>query len=53
MLCVQNPEALTRDMGVDGGRRNVGVPQQQLDSPQVRTVVQQMGRERVTQGVWR
>ncbi len=31
------------DMGIDLGRRDVGVAQHGLDRPQVRTVVQQVG----------
>jgi hypothetical protein len=46
-------EALSRHMGVNGGGADVCVAQQQLDCAQIGTVVEQMGRNSVAQGVGR
>ena len=47
------PQLLARDVRVDRRRRDVGVAEQQLDRAQVRTVVQQLRRERMSQRVRR
>jgi len=46
-------EPLSRDMGVDLGRRQVAVAKQHLHHPQIGAVVEQMGGEGVAQGVRR
>ena len=51
MLRVQLFESLARDVRVDLCRRKVAVPEQHLHDAQIGTVVQQMGREGVTQRV--
>ena len=48
---VQFAQALARHVRVNGGRRNIGVAEQQLHHPQICTMVEQMGRERVAQGM--
>ena len=45
--------ALAGDMGVDLGGGQVTVTQQQLNDPQICTVIQQVGCKSVTQRVWR
>jgi hypothetical protein len=50
---MQLPQPLARHVGVDGGRRDVGVAQQHLHRAQVGAVVQQVGREGVAQRVRR
>ena len=51
VLSVDLFQSLARDMRVDLGRREVRVAEQHLHDPQVRTVIQQMCREGVPQGV--
>ena len=46
-------ETLACDVGINLGRGNVSVTQQQLNYPQVCTVVQQMGREGVAEDMRR
>ena len=53
MLGMQCLEPRPRDVRVDLRRRDVGMAQQQLHDAQIGAVVQQMGRERVAQPVWR
>jgi hypothetical protein len=48
---MQRPQPLTRHVGVDGGRGDVRMPQQQLHRAQVGAVVQQVGGESVAQRV--
>ena len=51
MLGVQGFEPLAGDVRVDGGRADIGMPQQQLHHAQIRAVVEQMGGKGVAQGV--
>ena len=46
-------QATGRDVGVDLGRRQVLVAEQLLDDAQVGAAVEQMGRERVAEGMRR
>ena len=49
MLRVELLQALARDVRVYLRGRNVGMPQEQLNDPKIRTVVEKMRRERVPQ----
>ena len=51
VLRMEGLEPLSRYMGVDGGCGNVRVPQQHLHCTQIGTMIDQMGRKGVTQGV--
>ena len=46
-------EPLARNVGVDLCRRNVGMPQQQLNDAQIGAVIQQVRRKGMAQGVRR
>ena len=46
---VEESETRLVDMGVDLGGRDVRMAQHRLHGPQVRAVVQQMGRERMAE----
>ncbi len=48
MQCLQS---LARNMGVDGGGRNIRMPQEHLYGPQVSAMVEQMGGEGMAQGM--
>ena len=48
-LPVHSLQALLIDMGVNLGRRNIGVAEHFLDDPQIRTVSEQMCREAMPQ----
>ena len=50
---MHRPQALRRDVGVDLGRADVGVPEQRLHDAQVRAAPEQVGREGVAQRVRR
>jgi hypothetical protein len=50
---VKLTQSLARDVGVYLRGTDVCVPEQQLHSPQVRTMVNKMGREGVSQGMGR
>ena len=45
-------QPLLDDMGVNLGRGNIGMAEQRLDDPQVRSIVQEMRSECVTQYMW-
>jgi len=49
MAGVQIPQSRTGNMGVDLGRRKIGVAQQKLNDAQIGTVVEHVGRERMAQ----
>ena len=49
---MQQLKPLLGHMGVDGGGGDVCMPQEHLDRPQVRSVIEQMGGKGVPQGVW-
>ena len=51
VLRMQRLEPLPRHVGVDGGGRNIGMPQQQLHHTQIRPVVEQVGGKGVAQRV--
>ena len=51
VLAVQLPQAFARHMGVDLRRGQVGVPQKELHRAKVCTMVEQVRRERVAQGM--
>ena len=51
MLGMQRFEPLPGNMGIDLRGGNICVPQQQLNHPQVRTVVEQVRREGMSQDV--
>ena len=51
VLRMQLLEALARDVRVDLGRRDIGVPEQHLHHAQVGAVIEQVGGERMAQGV--
>jgi len=51
MRRVQLGQAFTRHMRVNRGGGNVCVTQQYLYRPQIRSVIQQMGRKGMPQGV--
>ena len=51
VLRMQRLEPLPRHVGVDGGGRNIGMPQQQLHHAQIRPVVEQVGGKGVAQCV--
>src|SRR5690606_19295405 len=53
MAAVQLLHPLASDVRVDLGRRDIAVPEQELHDPKVGTVVQQMRRERVPNGMRR
>src|SRR3990167_8415494 len=53
VLLVQLPQSLPRYLGVDLRGRNVGVSQQHLHHAQISTVVEQVCRKRMAQGVRR
>ena len=44
--------AVHRDVGVNLGRRQVGVPEQCLDAPQIGAVIQKVGGKAVAKFVW-
>lgn len=46
-------EPIPSDMGIDLGGRNVGMAQEHLHSPQVRTVVEQVSGKGMTKAMWR
>ena len=47
------PQALAKNMGIDLSCRDIGMSQHLLDTPQIRAVVKQMGRESVAQDMGR
>jgi hypothetical protein len=51
MPCVHILEALARHVRVDLGRRYAAVTEQPLDHEQIRPVIEQVGRESVSQRV--
>ena len=48
---VQLRQALARNMGVDGGGRNIGMAQEQLDRPQIGAMIEQVRRKCMAQRV--
>ena len=50
---VQLLQPLARDVRIDRRRRDVGMPEQELHDAQIRAVIEQVGRERMPQGVRR
>ena len=53
MLLMNRFKALSSDMGVDLGGRDISMPQKQLDYPQIRPMIEQMGGKSMAQGMWR
>jgi len=53
VLCVQRLEPRPCHVRIDLGRRDIAVPQQQLNDTQIRAVIEEMGGEGMAQGVWR
>jgi len=51
MRRVQLLQAFPCHVRIDGGGRDVGVPEEQLHDAQIGTVIQEMGRERVPKHV--
>ena len=51
-LAMHSLEPLLIDMGIDLGRRYVGVAQHFLDDPQIGAVPEQMRRETVPEKMW-
>lgn len=51
VLGVQRLQALARNMRVDLGGGNIGVPQQHLNHAQIGAMLQQVGGKGVPQGV--
>ena len=51
MFRVQLLQSLAGDVRVDLGRRDVGVPEQELHYAQIGAVVQEVGRECMAQGM--
>jgi hypothetical protein len=49
VLLVQRLQSLARDVRINLGGRDVGVPQQELDDTQIRPVVQEVRRKGVPQ----
>ncbi len=52
VLRMQVLQALPGNVGVDGGRRNISMTQQDLNRPQVGTMVEQMCGEGMSQSMW-
>jgi hypothetical protein len=52
VLSVQVFQALPCDVCVDLCRRKITVSEQELDDPEIRTAIQQVGCECVAQAVW-
>lgn len=50
-LIIDRLELLLDQLGIDLGGGNVAVPHHLLDGMEIRTVLQQMGREAVAQGM--
>ena len=53
MLRMELLEAFARDVRIDGRRRDVGVPEQELDDAKIGAVVEKMRREGVSKHVRR
>ena len=53
MLGVEVLKPFSRDVRVDGRRRNVRVAKQQLDDTKIGAMVQEVRRKRMAQHVWR
>jgi hypothetical protein len=51
MLGVHLLQTLTGNVGVNGGGRDIGMPQQHLYGAQVSAVVEQMGGKGMAQGM--
>jgi len=51
VLRMQDLEPFARHVGVNGGGRNIRMPKQHLDRPQISAMIQQMGCKCVTQRV--